>query len=519
MYFKEQKLHKGCERMSESLKKVEKAYFDYVKKMKNYQEAISLMAWDLRTGAPKQGVEQRSEVIGTLSQDVFNMSISSEMKQYIDALSEDTVQSELSDVTKRSIEVSRKEYEHLVNIPADEYKDYVILRSKSENVWEEAKSKSDFSLLAPYLEKLVEFNHRMVDYWGHKGNKYEALLDQYEPGVTIDTIDRVFGQLRDKIIPLVHEIKKTKAPERSFMYGHFPKEKQRDFSIYVLKEMGYDFNAGRLDETAHPFEITLNPGDVRVTTNYKENDFQVAVFGTMHEGGHALYEQNISKDLIGTPLCEGTSMGIHESQSLFFENFVGRSRAFWEHFYEPFKGYAGNQFDGVSLDAFYRAINVAGPSLIRIEADELTYPLHIIVRYEIEKGLFNGDLKVKDLPAVWNEKMDEYLGIRPKTDREGVLQDIHWSGGDFGYFPSYALGYLYAAQFKNTMLKSLPNFDQLLASGNVTPIREWLTKNIHQYGALKKPIEILKDVTGESLNANHLVNYLTEKFSDVYSLR
>lgn len=504
--------------MTETLKEVEKAYFDYVKKMKNYQEAISLMGWDLRTGAPKQGVEQRSEVIGTLSQDVFNMSISSEMKHYIDALSEASVQKDLSDVTKRSVEVSKKQYDRLVNIPADEYKNYVILRSKSESVWGEAKAKSDFSLLSPYLEKLVDFNHRMVDYWGHKGNKYDALLDQYEPGITVETIDRVFGELRESIVPLVQKIKQAKDPERSFMFGHFPKQKQRDFSVHILKEMGYDFNAGRLDETEHPFEITLNPGDVRVTTNYKENDFQVAVFGTMHEGGHALYEQNISKDLIGTPLCEGTSMGIHESQSLFFENFVGRSRAFWDHYYDTFKTYAGSEFDHVDVETFYRAINVAGPSFIRIEADELTYPLHIIVRYEIEKGLFNGDLKVKDLSAVWNDKMEEYLGIRPKNDREGVLQDIHWSGGDFGYFPSYALGYLYAAQFKNTMLKSLPNYDALLAGGNIAPIREWLTKNIHQYGALKKPIEILNDVTGEPLNASHLIKYLTEKFSDVYRL-
>ncbi|MGV3489541.1 MAG: carboxypeptidase M32 [Tuberibacillus sp.] len=504
--------------MGKSIQETEKGYFDYIRKMKNYEEALSLMAWDLRTGAPKKGVEQRSEVIGTLSEDVFNMSTSAQLKEYLDALSEPSAQSELSEVTKRSVEKSLKEYNHLVNIPAEEYKDYVILRSKAESVWEEAKAKSDFSMLAPYLEKLVDFKHRMVDYWGYKGNKYDALLDQYEPGVTVETIDRVFGELREQIIPLVQEIKKAKAPDRSFMYGYFPKEKQRDFGMYILKEMGYDFHSGRIDETEHPFQITLNPGDVRVTTNYKENDFQVAVFGIMHEGGHALYEQNISTVLIGTPLCEGTSMGIHESQSLFFENFVGRSRAFWTRYYEPLKSYAGGMFDGVDLDAFYRAVNVAGPSLIRIEADELTYPLHIIVRYEIEKGLFNGDLKVKDLPGIWNEKMEEYLGIRPETDREGVLQDIHWSGGDFGYFPSYALGYLYAAQFKNTMLKELPNFDDLLANGQIEPIRQWLTKNIHQYGSLKKPIEILQDVTGESVNAKYLVAHLTKKFRDVYRL-
>jgi carboxypeptidase Taq len=276
--------------------------------------------------------------------------------------------------------------------------------------------------------------------------------------------------------------------------------------------------AGRLDETAHPFATGLNPGDVRVTTNYNENDFRMAIFGTMHEGGHGIYEQHISHELIGTPLCKGTSMGIHESQSLFFENFIGRSRPLWEHYYSDFKKAANGTFNDVSIDDFYRAINVAGPSFIRIEADELTYPLHIIVRYEIEKGLFNGDLKVKDLPGVWNDKMEAYLGIRPKTDREGVLQDIHWSGGDFGYFPSYALGYIYAAQFKKAMLKDLPDFDGLLRSGNITPIRNWLTTHVHQYGALKKPIEIVKEVTGGPLNAQALIDYLTSKYRELYSL-
>ncbi|MFC7392718.1 carboxypeptidase M32 [Scopulibacillus cellulosilyticus] len=505
--------------MLASIKDIEKGYFEYVKKIMDFEEAISLMAWDLRTGAPKKGAEQRSEVIGTLSGEVFQMSTSEEMKYYIDALTDPGVQNELSEKTRKSVAYSKREYDKNVKIPEREYKEYVILQAKTESLWEEAKEKADFNMLKPYLEKIVDFKRRFIEYWGCESQPYDKLLDLYEPGVTVSMIDKVFGELREQIVPLVQEIAGSRdRPETSFLFKRFSKEKQRAFSLHILREMGYDFDAGRLDETGHPFAISLNPGDVRVTNHYDENDFRTAVFGTIHEGGHALYEQHISKELIGTPLCSGTSMGIHESQSLFFENFVGRHHAFWEKHYDSLKQYADGQFDHVSLEDFYRAINISGPSLIRLEADELTYPLHIIVRYEIEKALFNDGLEVSELPEVWNGKYEEYLGLRPANDREGVLQDIHWSGGDFGYFPSYALGYLYAAQFKHSMLKDIPRFNELLKEGNIKPIREWLTTNIHQFGRMQKPIEILKDATGEELNAKYLVDYLSKKYRSVYEL-
>ncbi|MGC4376402.1 carboxypeptidase M32 [Fictibacillus sp. Mic-4] len=505
--------------MTQTLQSIEQDFLNYVKKMMHMNEAISLMYWDLRTGAPKNGVEQRSEVIGTLSSDVFAMSTSTEMKEFINELSKSDVYTTLSEITKKTLEEVKKEYERNTKIPPQEYKEYVILQSKAESVWEEAKEKSDFAMFQPYLEKLVEFNKRFIDYWGYEGNKYNTLLDMYEPGMTVAILDDVFGKLREKIVPLLQKVTESKdKPETGFLFHHFPKEKQREFSIHVLKEMGYDFNGGRLDETVHPFEITINRDDVRITTRYAENDFRTAIFGTIHEGGHALYEQNIAKDLIGTPLCSGTSMGIHESQSLFWENIIGHHKGFWKKYYEALKEYSGGQFNEVELDDFYRAINVVEPSLIRIEADEMTYPLHVIVRYEIEKGLFNDEIEVKDLPRIWNEKMQEYLGVTPPNDSKGVLQDVHWSGGSFGYFPSYALGYLYAAQFKHAMQKDLPEFDELIASGNLTPIRQWLTDKIHRFGKMKKPIEILQDVTGEGLNPDHLVRYFEEKYADIYRL-
>lgn len=493
---------------------IEKDFLDFVKKMRAYNEALGLIYWDLRTGAPKQGVEQRSEVIGILSSDVFAMSTSKEMAYFIEALSNQN----LTNMTNKILEECQKEYDRNKKIPADEYKQYVILQSKAENVWEEAKAKQDFEMFLPYLEKLVETTKRFIQYWGYEGNKYNTLLDFYEPGMTVEVLDHVFDDLRTEIIPLVKKISDTKnPPQTNCLFKHFPKERQRELSLQILKQMGYNFQAGRLDTTVHPFATGLNPGDVRITTKYDEFDFRTAVFGTIHEGGHALYEQNISKELVGTPLCDGTSMGIHESQSLFYENFVGRHFAFWKNNYPLLKQYATGQFDQVTLLDFYRAINESKPSLIRIEADELTYPLHIMIRYEIEKGLFNDEIKVKDLPQIWNDKYEEYLGVRPEHAGEGVLQDVHWAGGSFGYFPSYALGYMYAAQFKHRLVQDLPNFEELLASGNLLPIREWFTTHVHQFGKMKKPLEIIQDVTGENLNAKYLLDYLKEKYNQIYS--
>lgn len=496
--------------------KKEQEFLDYVKKMESFSEALSLIFWDLRTGAPKKGVDQRSEVIGQLSSEVFKMSTSEQMKEYIEDLSLDE---SLNDITKKSIEECKKEYEKNKKIPPEEYHEYVKLTSKAEAVWEEAKEKSDFKMFQPYLEKLVEFNKKFISYWGYEGNKYNTLLDLFEPGMTVEVLDDEFKKLRDRIVPLVQAIQSKGANiNTKFIFESFPKESQKQFSLEILKEIGYDFDAGRLDETVHPFAIGLNPGDVRITTKFDEGDFRTAIFGTIHEAGHALYEQNISMDLVGTPLCTGTSMGIHESQSLFMENFVGRSYSFWERYYNILKKHSNGQFDQVELADFYNAINESKASLIRIEADELTYPLHVMVRYEIEKGLFNDEIKVEDLPQVWNEKMRDYLGVTPENDAQGLLQDVHWSGGAFGYFPSYALGYMYAAQFKKAMDQDIPNFEERIKNGDIESIREWLTENIHQYGKMKTPLRILKDVTGEGLNAKPLVDYLEEKYKRIYQL-
>lgn len=497
---------------------LETQFTDHMKKLKAYNEAVSLLYWDLRTGAPKKGVDLRSETIGVISSDIFIMSTSDEFGELITSL--EAKKEELDPVMLRSVEEARKQYDLSKKIPADEYKEFVILQSKAESVWETAKDTDDFSLFQPYLEKMVATTKKMIGYWGEKnGSAYNTLLDQYEPGMTTEILDEVFGDLRSRIIPLVQKIADSpNKPQTDFLYRQFPKDAQESFSDKILEQLGYDFDAGRLDETVHPFMIGINRQDVRITTKYDEKDFRTAVFGTIHECGHALYEQNIGEELSGTLVETGASMGIHESQSLFFENFVGRSEKFWEKNYEMLKMFSPEQFGQVSQEEFIRAINESKPSLIRIEADELTYALHIMIRYELEKGLFNGDLEVKDLPQLWNDKYEEYLGVRPSNNSEGVLQDVHWAGASFGYFPSYALGYMYAAQFKNAMLKDLPNYDELLAAGDIAPIRNWLTENVHKHGSMKKPLEILEEATGEGLNAEHLAKYLEEKYSKVYQL-
>lgn len=473
------------------------------------------MHWDARTGAPKNGSEDRAESIGQLSTDIFNIQTSDRMKALIDALYERF--DDLSDDTKKAVELAKKEYEENKKIPEAEYKEYVILCSKAETAWEEAKGKSDFSLFSPYLEQLIEFNKRFITYWGYQEHPYDALLDLFEPGVTVKVLDQLFAELKEAIIPLVKQVTASgNKPDTSFITKAFPKEKQKELSLYFLQELGYDFDGGRLDETVHPFATTMNRGDVRVTTRYDEKDFRTAIFGTIHECGHAIYEQNIDEALSGTNLSDGASMGIHESQSLFYENFIGRNKHFWTPYYQKIQAASPEQFKDISLDDFVRAINESKPSFIRVEADELTYPLHIIIRYEIEKAIFSNEVSVEELPALWNQKYEDYLGITPQTDAEGILQDVHWAGGDFGYFPSYALGYMYAAQLKQKMLEDLPEFDTLLERGEFHPIKQWLTEKVHIHGKRKKPLEIIKDATGEELNVRYLIDYLSNKYSNLY---
>lgn len=504
--------------MSQSLQVTVDAFKKYLKKIRHYHEAVALLHWDLRTGAPRKGVELRSETIGEMSGEAFRLSVSPEMEEFLIQLEANL--EELTPAVKAAVREARRDFDRSKKIPQDRFEAFVVLRSKAESVWEEAKETNNFELFRPYLEQIVDMNIEFVNYWGYTGNPYNALLDMYEPGATVEMLDRIFGGLREETVKLVEAIGKSNVRANKPVFSQTcDVAKQRELSLRLLRKVGYDFSAGRLDESVHPFMTTINRFDTRVTTKFLPSDIRSAIFSTIHESGHALYEQGVSPDLLDTPnLSGGTSMGIHESQSRFYENFLGRSRAFWEHNYKEVQELFPSEFGSVSLDEFYLGVNEVEPSLIRIEADEVTYNLHIMIRYEIEKGLINKEFRVADLPEIWRAKMKEYLGVVPPTDSEGVLQDVHWSGGDFGYFPSYSLGNIYAAQFYYTMKKEIPNYEELVRTGNYQVIREWLGNKIHQFGRTLTPAEIVKQVTGEDIDSSYLVRYFHEKLDSLYQL-
>jgi carboxypeptidase Taq len=505
--------------MEQAVKEEWEKFQELLSKISGYNEAIGLLHWDLRTGAPRKGVEVRSGTIGMLSGELFRLETSAEMGEFTKFFSRPDVANQLGDAQNKIVKDCLKEYERSKSIPSKRFEEYSVLAAHSESMWEEAKENDDFASFEPYLSKIVAFKQEFIDYWGVKDTRYDTLLDMYEPDLTVAKVDEIFGRLRARLVPLVEAISASpNKPDTEFLSQIYAKEQQEKFGLFVLEQMGYDFEAGRLDESVHPFATGLNPGDVRITTNYLLDNVTSAIFSSLHEGGHALYEQNISKDLVGTPLATGTSMGIHESQSRLWENMIGRSRAFWQRYYGDLQQHFPEQLANVEVEQFYRAINSVANSFIRIEADELTYNLHIIVRYEIEKLIFNEGLEVKDLPKVWNAKYQEYLGITPPSNALGVLQDVHWSGGDFGYFASYSLGNMYAAQILNTLRKELPEFDSLIAEGNLLPIKEWLTDKIYRFGKSLTPSQIIEQVTGEPLNPDYLADYLEAKYTELYKL-
>ncbi len=495
------------------------AFKEYVKKIDYYNNALALLHWDLTTGIPEKGIPVRSEVIGLLSTESFKMSISNEMNEYLNYFNKENNKNKLNNIMKGALQECQKDFERFKKIPADKYREYVQLTSQAQSIWEQAKNSNDFSLFEPYLEKIVDFNIEFVELWGYEDNKYNTLLDYYEPGMTVDKLDNIFSNLKDEIISLLSRIEKSKTKHTNKLSGkYFDPKKQEKICLKLLKDIGYDLSAGRLDESEHPFTTGINPGDVRLTTHYYPKNLTSALFSSLHEGGHGLYEQNINTELVGTSLCTGTSMGIHESQSRFWENMIGRSYNFWGNYYTELNEIFKEELKNLTLDDFYRSINLIEPSPIRIEADELTYNLHIMIRYEIEKSLINQDISVAELPDIWNSKMEEYLGVRPKNDQQGILQDVHWSNGLIGYFPSYTLGNIYAAQFYYKIKEEIEDFDELLQSGQLSKISQWLIDNIHKHGKLLNPSEIIEKVTGETSSSKYLVKYYEEKYSDIYNI-
>lgn len=490
----------------------EQQFLSFLHEQNAYKEALTTLQWDSHTQIPRGGVDSRSEVVGILSGKLQEAETSDRMKDFIEEMKA-TSDNEL--ILQAAAECEQV-YDKNRKIPNAEYQEYVTLCSKAEAVWGEARNKDDFSLFEPYLSRIAGYNQEFAERFGYKEHRYDALLDTNEPGITVKTLDEVFPELRKSLTGLIEQVQASPVKaDVSLLKTPFPTVQQKALCEAMLKLIGYRMEDGRLDTSAHPYSFAINQNDVRLSTKYVQDDFRASVFSAIHEGGHALYEQNIGKDLAGTPLSAASSMGMHESQSLYWEMFVTADYGFWEKNYDWFRSFAPEHFKSVSLDEFYLALHDVKASLIRIDADPLTYPMHIMMRYEIEKGLLNGDMKAADLPTIWNDLMRDYLGVVPENNEDGVLQDIHWSSGDFGYFPSYTLGYLYAAQLHNTMKKEVP-FDECLKTNDFASIRNWFTENVHQYGKTKQPLDLLRDATSEDLNPTYLVEYLTKKYGAIY---
>lgn len=491
-----------------------KQFNEHLLKQKAYMYALNVVGWDSATEAPRGAFERRAEMIGMLSGELFKLEVDEEYQKVVNGLFE-TI-NELSDIDQRQIKDAKKNLDKIIKIPQKEYVEYSKLINLSQRLWEDAKENNDFAMFQPNLEKIIEYKKRFVSYYELDDHPYNVLLDDYEEGMTMVEYNKFFDTLRTDLVPFVKEVLNSgKLLNDAFMLESFDPEKQKIFCDYLIDQLSFDRSKGLMKESVHPFTWNTHPGDVRFTTRYLEDFVFSSIFAAIHELGHATYEQQIDDKWNNTNLSGGSSMGLHESQSRFYENIIGRSKEFWGVHYPKLLELFPKELTDVSLDDFYRATNKVEASLVRVEADELTYPLHIMLRYDIERMLMCDEVEVKDLPELWNNKMVEYLGIKPKNDSEGVLQDVHWSAGLLGYFPTYALGSAYAAQFYYAMKKDI-NVEKLVKDNRINDINIWLKDKIHQYGKSKTPKELLLEVTGEEFDPKYYVQYLKEKYTKLY---
>lgn len=489
-------------------------FYQELKKVKAYAYALNVVGWDSATEAPKGAFQRRSELLGILSGEIFKLTTSQEYQDVVNGLMEHL--DELSESQKREVKLAKKQLDKTLKIPQNEYVEYQQLVGLSQREWEEAKENNDFASFEPNLSKIVEFKKKFVSYYELDTHPYNVLLDDFEEGMTMVEYDKFFNTLRKDLVPFVKEVLNSgKKLNDGFASKLYDANKQKEFCDYLIDVFAFDRNRGIMKESVHPFTWNTHPGDVRFTTRYLEDLVFSSIFAAIHELGHATYEQQVDDKWNNTMLSGGASMGIHESQSRFYENVVGRSEEFWKIHFPKFKEVFPEELEGVTLDDFHRAVNKVEASYIRVEADELTYPLHIMLRYDIERMIMSDEVEVKDLPEVWNKKMVEYLGIEPKDDAEGVLQDVHWSAGLMGYFPTYALGTAYAAQIYYTMKKDV-DVEQAILDNKIDVINQWLKDKIHQYGRSKTAKQLIEDVTGEEFDAKYYVQYLKEKYTKLY---
>lgn len=488
-----------------------------------YEQIAALLGWDQETNMPEAAVQGRADQQTLLSGMLHDKITDPEIGSLLEDLGASDAAPEgdasLDDIERGLVRTYYRTYSRQMKLPKRLVEELAEATSIGQPSWAHARSQKDFSLFRPHLERIVELKREVANIIGYQDHPYDALLDEYEPGMKTNEVSRVFSGLRDDIVELLGKIREKDPIDDEFLYRTYDKALQDEFGRIVLADMGFDFERGILSESAHPFTTTLGMDDIRITTRYNEPAMSSAFFSTIHEGGHALYEMGASTGVLkGCSLGTGTSLAVHESQSRFWENMVGRSVPFWTHYYPILEELFPDPLHGVDRDLFIRGVNKVAPSMIRVNADEVTYSLHVILRFEIEKKLVAGDLSVAELPEYWNESMRQMLGIVPANDAEGVLQDVHWSAGLIGYFPTYALGNLYGAQFFESLKLDIPDHQERIQVGDLKVLKQWLFKKIHQHGSVYTAGDLLKRVTGKELDPKHFSRYLNEKYTKIYDL-
>ena len=491
----------------------------FVRETALLQSTFSLLGWDEQTGMPPNAAEYRGEQMAYLAGIIHRRRTDPRLGEWISHLADSSFCEQKHSASGTIVRELKRQFQRQCKLPETLVVELTRTAVTGQRNWQQARHENDFSIFRESLEKIIQLKREEADAVGFSEYRYDALLDEYEPWETTSRVKCILDGLRKELVPLIKTIQNAPVNiPTDCLHRRFPTETQKIAGRDIAKAIGFDFRQGRIDTTVHPFCTEIGPYDTRITTRYDENFLPTSLFGILHESGHAIYEQGLDKTWYGLPPGETISLGIHESQSRIWENQIGRSKAFWRGFYPRLQALFPKTLCDTSLDKWYRAINTVTPSLIRVEADEVTYNLHILIRFELEQMLLDGGLAIADLPNAWNEKYESYLGIRPDTDAEGVLQDIHWSGGAIGYFPTYALGNLYSAQFFAKCEEDLSDLETQIANCQFDAFRHWLQSKIHQHGQCYSAGELVERVTGKPLTHRYLMDYLKTKAMEVYRL-
>jgi carboxypeptidase Taq len=478
----------------------------------------ALLDWDQQTYMPRGGGEARGYQLATVGKIAHQKFTSDEIGELLADLEAELDGADPDSDDVRLLRVTRRDYERATRVPADFVAEFAVATSRAFEVWEDARGKSDFALFRPHLERLVELSQRYVTFFPPADHPYDVLLDQFEPGMKTAEVRAIFDALRPQQVDLLRAIAEKPQVDDSFLKGAYDRGKMWEFSESIATRFGYDWERGRQDISTHPFTTNFSINDVRITTRFEEHLPTNTLFNTMHETGHALYELGVKQSFERSPLAGAASLAVHESQSRMWENLVGRSLPFWEYFYPEFRKRFPERVGDVDLETFYKGINKVEPSLIRVDADEATYNMHIMLRLELEIGMIEGAIAVRDLPGIWNARMEEYLGVVPPDDAKGVLQDVHWASGLLGYFSTYALGNLISAQLWERINADIPDLEDQFRRGEFGALLAWLRENIHVHGGKYEPQELVQRLTGSKINADAYVRYLKGKFGEIYGL-